>query len=173
MTFDRSSIDTVIFDFDGVLTDNYVYINDQGSESVRCSRSDGLGFNMLKALKLNCFILSTETNPVVLARAKKLGVDCFQGHYRKHEQLIFLESEGMIDLKKTLFIGNDINDIECFGLCAFSACPIDAKDDIQRACDFVIPAAGGDGVARALVEQCMQLNGFELLYKDIKNVSDR
>lgn len=173
MTFDSSSVDTVIFDFDGVLTDNYVYINDQGTESVRCSRSDGLGFNMLKALKLQCFILSTETNTVVSERAEKLGVDCFQGHYRKHEQLIFLESKGMIDLKKTLFIGNDINDIECFRLCAFSACPSDAKDDIRAICNFVIPAAGGDGVARALVEQCMQINGYELLYKESQNVSDR
>ena len=68
------SIDAFFFDFDGVLTDNKVYIDQNGNESVRCSRADGLAFKALKKINKPTFIISSEANHVVKKRAKKLGV---------------------------------------------------------------------------------------------------
>ena len=71
------NLDTIFFDFDGVLTDNKVYINQQGEEMVQCNRADGLAFEVIKKLKINCFILSTENSDIVLTRAKKLKISAF------------------------------------------------------------------------------------------------
>ena len=80
-------IKTIIFDFDGVLTDNYVYTNASGEELVRCIRSDGLAFDVLKKLNYDLFIVSTEKDPVVTARANKLKIHAIQGVDNKKEIL--------------------------------------------------------------------------------------
>ena len=74
-----ASVAFVVFDFDGVMTDNRVLVAEDGRESVFCSRADGLGVQMLLRAGVGCLVLSTETNPVVSARAAKLGVECVQG----------------------------------------------------------------------------------------------
>ena len=43
-----SDIDLVILDFDGVLTDNRVYVMEDGREAVACHRGDDWGIGMLK-----------------------------------------------------------------------------------------------------------------------------
>ena len=73
------SVDLVILDFDGVLTDNRVYVFQDGREAVVCHRGDGWGIELLRAAQIELLILSTETNPVVSERAKKLNIDCLQG----------------------------------------------------------------------------------------------
>ena len=70
MKISIDNIDAFIFDFDGVLTNNLVHLDQHGTESVSCSRSDGLAFEVLHKLKMPTYILSTEVNPVVTARAK-------------------------------------------------------------------------------------------------------
>ena len=62
----------IAFDFDGVFTDNMVYVLQDGSEAVRCNRSDGIGLQKLNKLGIKTVIISTESNPVVSARAQKL-----------------------------------------------------------------------------------------------------
>ena len=81
------NIRLVAFDFDGVFTDNMVYVLEDGSEAVRCSRSDGIGLQKLKKLKIETAIISTEPNPVVSARARKLDIECFQDCHDKRAVL--------------------------------------------------------------------------------------
>ena len=66
----------VAFDFDGVFTDNMVYVMQDGAEAVRCNRGDGIGLQKLTKLGLETVIISTESNPVVSARARKLKIRC-------------------------------------------------------------------------------------------------
>ena len=73
-----SDIDLVILDFDGVLTDNRVYVMEDGREAVACHRGDGWGIGILQQAGIEVIILSTESNPVVSARAEKLGIECHQ-----------------------------------------------------------------------------------------------
>ena len=103
----------VAFDFDGVFTDNSVYVAQDGTESVRCVRSDGIGLQALARLGVSTVIISTETNPVVTARSRKLSVRCIQGCEDKRAALDAVVRELGIDLSQAAFVGNDINDIDC------------------------------------------------------------
>ena len=71
-------IDAFVFDFDGVLTNNLVYLDSNGKETVSCSRADGLAFDVLRKLDKPAYILSTERNQVVKERASKLKIEEIQ-----------------------------------------------------------------------------------------------
>jgi YrbI family 3-deoxy-D-manno-octulosonate 8-phosphate phosphatase len=101
----------VVFDFDGVFTDNTVYVDQNGVESVRCWRGDGLGLDLLRQRNIQLAVISTETNPVVEIRCKKLKIRCISGVEDKAKALRALCAETKIDLQSTCFLGNDRNDI--------------------------------------------------------------
>jgi YrbI family 3-deoxy-D-manno-octulosonate 8-phosphate phosphatase len=108
-----SAIQIVVFDFDGVFTDNAVYVFQDGTEAVRAWRGDGIGLRALERAGLTPIILSTETNPVVCARAEKLRVRCIHGVENKLPALETLAQELQVSLDQIAYIGNDFNDAEC------------------------------------------------------------
>ena len=146
-----NELDALIFDFDGVLTDNKVLVHQDGSESVLCNRADGLAFDVLRKLKIPTYILSTETNTVVTQRAKKLKIPVIQGASNKLETLSKLCNEENYDISKILFIGNDLNDYQVMKACGYSACPSDSHPKIREISSHVLSLAGGKGVARELL----------------------
>lgn len=158
-------IDTFIFDFDGVLTNNLVYINESKEEMVVCSRADGLAFDVLRKLNKTVYILSTEKNPVVSSRAEKLRITAIQGIENKVDSIQKLVSQKKIDLNKVLYVGNDINDLEAMKLCGFSACPSDSHQEIKKIASVIINRPGGDGVVRELIESVFGLDFIKILYK--------
>src|SRR3977135_181710 len=86
----------VVFDFDGVFTDNTVLCDGTGGEWVRCWRSDGLGLQKLRHLAIPIWVLSTEIHPVVSQRCAKLGVPCRQGLPVKELELEKLALESKV-----------------------------------------------------------------------------
>ena len=148
----KKSIKVILIDFDGVLTDNFVYVSEEGLESVRCSRSDGLAINILKKYGYKLYIFSTETNFVVLSRAKKLRIDVIQGINNKKEFLIDWARKKNFDLNSILYIGNDINDYGAMQLCGIKVCPLDSHESIKKISDFIIDKKGGEGVITGLLE---------------------
>jgi len=158
-------IDVFVFDFDGVLTDNIVHLNSQGEEWVSCSRSDGLAFDVLRKLNKPVYILSTEKNLVVSARATKLKVPVLQGVSDKVEALNNLAEKNGYSHKKILYIGNDINDYRVMLSCGYTACPADSHESIKDISAVVLSSCGGKGVVRELLEVVMQLNFIDILYK--------
>jgi 3-deoxy-D-manno-octulosonate 8-phosphate phosphatase (KDO 8-P phosphatase) len=154
--------DAIVFDFDGVLTDNFVYVGSDGREMVRCTRADGLAFDVLKQLPVKLFILSTERSPVVGARGQKLGIPVLSGQADKRAGLISLAERERFDLARTLFIGNDVNDLPAMRLCGLSACPSDSHPAVLAAATFSLATAGGYGVVRELVEQTLGLDVMSL-----------
>ena len=159
-----NEIDALVFDFDGVLTDNKVYVDQNGKESVCCSRSDGLAFDVLRKLKIQTYILSTETNRVVKQRAKKLKIPVIQGASNKLETLSKLCNEEHYDINKVLFIGNDLNDYQVMKACGYSACPSDSHPKIKQISSHVLSSAGGEGVARELLDEIFNLDFIKILY---------
>ena len=153
-------IKTIIFDFDGVLTDNYVYTNASGEELVRCIRSDGLAFDVLKKLNYDLFIVSTEKDPVVTARANKLKIHAIQGVDNKKEILLEMESKNQIALKETMYVGNDLNDYSAMKICRSKCCPSDSHPKIKEISDIILTTKGGIGVVREIVEKVLK---FDLL----------
>jgi 3-deoxy-D-manno-octulosonate 8-phosphate phosphatase (KDO 8-P phosphatase) len=146
------SIKLLVYDFDGVMTDNKVYVDQHGHEMVQVNRADGLGISMIKKLGIVQIILSTEANPVVSARAGKLDISCLQDINNKAEALIGFCKESKYVLKSVGYVGNDINDLEAMKLAGVSFCPADAHQDIIKISTHVLNAKGGEGVVRELFD---------------------
>ncbi len=145
----------VVFDFDGVLTDNTVFVSEDGRESVRCDRSDGMGIGHLAAAGIPLLILSKERNPVVAARARKLGVEALQGIDDKLPALLSWLGARQLDPMRTIFVGNDVNDLACMRAVGFSACPADAHEEARRVARMILRARGGRGAVRELADRVL------------------
>jgi len=163
MTLD--DIDAFVFDFDGVLTNNLVQIDENGKESVSCSRADGLAFDVLKKLNKPAYILSTEKNLVVKARAKKLNIPAIQGVANKVEAIKKLATDNNYSLKNILYVGNDLNDYLVMQLCGYTACPADSHPKIKEISGNILTSKGGNGVVRELLEGVLSLDFIKTLYQ--------
>jgi YrbI family 3-deoxy-D-manno-octulosonate 8-phosphate phosphatase len=164
MTVKIKNIKLLVLDFDGVLTDNFVYVDSQGVESVRCNRSDGLAFDALKILKIQVLILSSEKNEVVYHRAKKLGVEVLFGVNDKAKTLKNFFHANMIESSDVAYIGNDLNDFNSMTLCEYRFCPVDSHPKVKEIAR-VLECRGGDGVLRYFLEVVCLLDIYSLIYK--------
>ena len=142
----------VAFDFDGVFTDNMVYVLQDGSEAVRCNRSDGIGLQKLKKLSIETVIISTEANPVVSARARKLKIRCLQDCEDKRTTLESIVRESGISLDEVAFVGNDINDLECLTHVGLPIVVHDAYQDVISIAAYRTKARGGYGAVREICD---------------------
>jgi YrbI family 3-deoxy-D-manno-octulosonate 8-phosphate phosphatase len=159
-------IDAFIFDFDGVMTNNLVYIDQEGKESVSCSRADGLAFDVLHKLNIPSFILSSETNPVIKMRANKLRIKAIQGILDKEIAVKELANKYSYNLKNLIYIGNDLNDYQAMKICGYSICPADSHPIIKEISNLILQSKGGDGVVRELLENVFNLNIIKILYEN-------
>ena len=160
-----NDVSVFVFDFDGVLTNNYVYVDEDGKESVMCNRADGLAFDALRKLKKIVYILSTEKNKIVTSRAKKLKVKVLQGVTDKLKAIRDIEIGENCNLKNILYVGNDINDYNAMEKCGTRVCPIDSHIKIKKISNIILNTKGGDGVVRELLEKKMDLDLFQILYR--------
>ena len=160
------NIDALVFDFDGVLTNNLVHLDQNGNEFVSCSRADGLAFDVLRKLQKPTYILSTEKNPVVTARANKLQIPVIQGVKDKTESIKRLADRENFELQKVLYVGNDLNDYRVMQLCGYTACPIDSHEMIKSSVTTVLKTKGGNGIVRELLEEVFLLDFIEILYPE-------
>ena len=149
-TIQTSEIDLIVYDFDGVMTDNRVIVFQDGNEAVIVNRADGLGVDRLRALKIPQLILSTETNPVVKTRAAKLKLEVIGSCNDKATALKNYCEQNDYDLQKVVYVGNDLNDLEVMKIVGFPAAPADAHPDIKSFSKLVTKAKGGEGVIREL-----------------------
>jgi len=145
------NIKLVAFDFDGVFTDNCVSVNQLGEESVKCWRSDGLGLDRLRSLGVEILILSTETNVVVAKRSEKLKVPYMQGVIDKAVALEQYCSRLNISMASTMFVGNDINDINALKIVGI---PVGVADSYPEILDYVLFQTKKNGGYGAVREVC-------------------
>lgn len=145
-------VQALVLDFDGVLTDDAVYVDENGREQVRASRRDGLGLELLRRAGIPCLVLSKEQNPVVTRRCEKLRVECLQGVDDKLPALERWLAERGGELEYTVYVGNDINDIACLRAAGFSVAVADADPRAKDAADWVCSKPGGYGAVREICE---------------------
>lgn len=143
-------IDAVVLDFDGTQTDDKVLIDSDGREFVTVHRGDGLGIAALRKSGLPLLILSTEQNPVVAARARKLQIPVLHGIDRKDLALKQWCEEQGIAPERVLYVGNDVNDLPCFGLVGWPVAVASAHDVVRGAARAVTALPGGDGAIREI-----------------------
>jgi YrbI family 3-deoxy-D-manno-octulosonate 8-phosphate phosphatase len=149
----------IAFDFDGVFTDNMVYVFEDGREAVRCSRADGLGLSKLKRLGIHSVIISTETNPVVSARARKLSIRCVQGVEDKRTALESVLRKHNLTFEQAAFVGNDINDLPCLTAVALPIVVQDAHPDVLLYARYQTKTRGGYGAVREVCDLFTQVFG--------------
>jgi N-acylneuraminate cytidylyltransferase len=144
------AIKAIVFDFDGVMTDDQVYITETGEEMVMASRSDGMGISALKSAGLKLLILSKERNPVVAKRAEKLQIEVIQACDNKLEALTEWLLNNQLPLSQCAYVGNDINDLQCMQAVRLAIAPIDAHPLAAQAAHWKLTRAGGKGAIREL-----------------------
>lgn len=142
----------IVSDFDGVMTDNRVIVNEKGEESVIVSRADGMGISMIKKHGIEFIIMSTETNPVVTMRAKKLKIQVLQSVEDKGMALRKYCEERNIELSDVMYIGNDINDLPAMKITGYRVVPNDAYKQVKEVANIILETNGGYGVIRELAE---------------------
>ena len=142
---------TILFtDFDGCLTDDRVWLNQDGEEFVAANRKDGLAIKRLKNLDIQVVITSTETNKVVLARGNKLGVEVLQGLADKAESIEQYLEQKNLSWNDVWYVGNDVNDLGAIRKAKFSICPSDAVKAVKKEVDLKLKTKGGYGVLSEL-----------------------
>lgn len=158
-------IHTVAFDFDGVFTDNKVWVDQDGRESVRCDRGDGLAFDFIRAfqrkakLDVEFFILSKESNSVVLARAKKLKLVCHHGVSDKLNFMIQYLNNKLPNhtdpFSGLIYLGNDLNDLPLMRRAGYAVAPSDAHPLVRKIAHLTLEQCGGEGFVRTFIEQLL------------------
>ena len=146
------NIKILAIDFDGVMTNNKVYVSQDGIETVLCSRLEGFGLKRVKQTGVYCIILSTETNPVVSVRAKKLRLDCIQAVEDKVAVFKQILDDRNLTFYQAAFIGNDINDLELLKRVALPVVVHDAHEVLKEISAYKTVRAGGDGAVRELCD---------------------
>ena len=142
----------LVLDFDGVMTDNRVLVHEDGTESVWCHRGDGWGIARLREAGVTVLVLSTETNGVVAARCRKLGIECVQGQADKGAALAALLAQRGIAPAAVAYVGNDVNDLECLRLAGVPIVVADATPAARAEAQLVTDAAGGRGAVREVAD---------------------
>ncbi|HOO80219.1 MAG TPA: HAD hydrolase family protein [Lachnospiraceae bacterium] len=151
-------ISLIVYDFDGVMTDNRVMVDQHGVESVMVNRGDGYGIAQIKKMGILQVIISTETNEVVKRRAEKLQIDIIHGVEDKRSILQNYCIEQKIALENVLFLGNDLNDYDAMMITGFRGAPADAEEEILAIADWISKSNGGYGVIRELYRKLSSIS---------------
>ena len=146
------NIRLLILDFDGVLTDNRVWVDQDGREMVAANRSDSLGISRLRQAGVPTVVISMETNPVVAARCRKMNIACIQGENDKATALKKLLAERQVEAREAIFLGNDVNDLPCFPLVGWAVAVADALPEVAQRADFILRRSGGHAAVRELCD---------------------
>jgi YrbI family 3-deoxy-D-manno-octulosonate 8-phosphate phosphatase len=145
-SFER--IKMIVLDFDGVFTDNRVYVTEKGKEMVACSRADGMGLEKLRDAGFEIIVISKEKNPVVAARCSKLKLPFRQGIQNKIGIFRKLVAEKKLRMEQVAYIGNDVNDLDCMLEAGLSVAVADSHPDILRIANLILSKPGGKGAIR-------------------------
>jgi 3-deoxy-D-manno-octulosonate 8-phosphate phosphatase (KDO 8-P phosphatase) len=146
------AIGLVVFDFDGIFTDNRVWVSEKGDESVACWRGDGIGLRRLDEVGVAYVIVSTEPNPVVLRRAEKLRAPCIHGVADKLAVLREEVAQRHLALDAVAYVGNDVNDTSCLEAVGLPVVPSDAWPEVVPLARWVLERPGGHGCVRELCD---------------------
>lgn len=160
-----SKIKLIVTDFDGVWTDNSVLHFEDGREAVVRSKLDSLGIDVLEYAgvydkqnyenedhQVDIIILSKETNPIVKSVGEKIKVKQ-KGSIDKKENTFKEEiKKRNLDSSEVVFIGNDINDIECIKIAGIGVCVNDAVQEVKEISDYITEKKGGQGAVREIID---------------------
>lgn len=157
-------IKLLAMDFDGVMTDGLIYVDQDGKESVRCSRKDGLGIEMIKKAGLQAIVISKEANPVVSARCAKLKIPCWQKVQDSEGKLEILKrfmEEQKLSADEVAYMGDDINDLAALKYAGLAITVADGHPEVQKIAHYTTKARGGQHAVREVCELLLTARGIQ------------
>ena len=160
-----SKIKLLATDFDGVMTDGLVYVNQEGQETVRCSRKDGMGVELLKKNGVLVGVISKETNPVVTARCNKLKIPVWPGINTgegKLESLKRIMKEQNLSIEEVAYVGDDINDLPTLKFAGVALTVADGHPLVREVADYIAKASGWHHAIREIADMILEARGVKL-----------
>lgn len=149
-------VSLILMDFDGVMTDDRVWVDENGREMVAAHRGDGMGLAMVKQkLGIDVIVISKEKNPVVARRCEKLHLHYHQGINQKAEVIDTILVDRNLERDEVVYVGNDINDLDCFEKVGFAVAPADAHEQVKRKVDLILHKPGGMGAVREFCDMLL------------------
>lgn len=149
----KNKIKACLFDFDGVFTDNYVYIDEKGGEMIKCTRYDGFGIASLRKASIFTAIISTEIKDIAKRRGEKLKIPCYNNISNKLEFAISLLEDNLLSLDECAFVGNDVNDLDLLKEVLLPICPPNSHETLLLHDSFYTTALdGGSGCVREVAD---------------------
>ena len=154
------SIELLVLDVDGVLTDGGLWFDAEGQLIKRFDVRDGLGIRLLQQAGLHIVFLSGGQGGATEVRARQLGIShCLVGIKDKPAALTALQNELAVSVAQTAFVGDDLNDLAVRPVVALLFAPADACRPVRRGADAVLRHQGGHGAVRELAEHILQGRG--------------
>lgn len=153
-------IDTLIFDVDGVFTDNTLYLLEGQQPMRKMNVKDGYALQLAVKSGYRVAIITGGRSEAVRERFEGLGLkDIFLGSQNKIKVFNeYIESNG-IKKENILYMGDDIPDYPVMKEVGLACCPQDATDAVKEVSHYVSYRNGGEGCVRDILEQLMRLNG--------------
>ena len=152
-------INTFIFDVDGVLTDGGLYILPSGEFMRKMNAKDGYALKLALMKGYSIAIITGGKENNIKERLNKLGIKNI--FLNAHNKLPILENylqKNNLDVHKTLYMGDDIPDLECMKKVGLSCCPKNAVTELKDIADYISPLNGGAGCVRDIIEQVLRIN---------------
>ncbi len=159
--FEAKKIKIIISDFDGVFTDNCVYTDEVGRESVRCNKYDSIGTAQLAKTDIELVVVSSEKNISVQKRCEKLNLLYFTGVDDKGVLIANILAERSFNADQALYLGNDLNDIPALDFVGFKVAVRDSHPSFIAACDFITEKKGGEGCIREICDILIERKQFQ------------
>ncbi len=154
------NINTLIFDYDGVLTDGTVLTTENGDQLRTGYVRDGYALHMAIKKGYNVAIISGGTSTSILKRCETLNLKdvylCIGNKIETFQQYL---AEKQVTADKVLYMGDDIPDYKVMQLVGLPACPADAAEEIKSISKFISAYKGGHGCVRDIIEQLMKVQG--------------
>jgi N-acylneuraminate cytidylyltransferase len=151
--FNLERIKMALFDVDGVFTDGGVYIDENGIETLKFSRLDGKGIELLKEKNIILGIISSENSKIIEKRMKKLKIDEINiGVSNKLALYEELKTKYSLKDENICFCGDDVQDVSILKKVGFSACPVNSIREVKEICDYISDKHGGQGFVREVCD---------------------
>jgi 3-deoxy-D-manno-octulosonate 8-phosphate phosphatase (KDO 8-P phosphatase) len=149
-----------VMDVDGVLTDGTLLITEEGDLLRKMNIKDGFALNNAVQKNYPVIAISGSKSEGVEKRLQRLGLQhVFTGIQNKKDLLQHLAEKLSLSLQTTIYIGDDLPDLEAMQGCGIPCCPADAVREIQLISNYVSSFKGGKGCVRDIIEKVMKLQG--------------
>lgn len=157
-------VELLILDVDGVLTDNNLFIGNDGLEFKRFDVPDGMGIAFAMRAGLKIAFVSGRPSPATTARARELGVkDLFQDPGGKVQVYEKLKKKYKLQDRQVAFMGDEVVDLRVMRKAGLSIAVPNSYRPVEKVADFVTEKRGGHGAVREVIELILTAKGIKLL----------